>query len=355
MDHTIRGTTNFFKMRSIFFFGLIVLFALAMLYLFRPFFYPIFWAAIIAVMFHPSYQWINKHLKMPSISAVISVLLVLVVFVLPLILIALLLVHQSIQLYSANLPQLLNPNKVTRLLDLPLISPYLESIKEWWATSGIEVTRSVAEFTFRHVKNFTQFSFLFLAQTALMLYTLYYFFKDGPKILKRVMHLSPLGDVYEQKLYERFRSTARATLKGTLIIGGVQGILGGILFWITGVPGALVWGVIMTVLSIIPAVGSVLIWLPTGIIMLVLGNVWQGITILVIGTLVISTIDNVLRPPLIGKDTQMHPLLVLFSTLGGLAAFGISGFVIGPIISSLFLSIMNIYDYYYKSELSHNQ
>lgn len=341
-------------MRSIFFFALIILLAIAILYLFRPFFYPIFWAAIIAVMFHPWYMWLNKHVRMPGVSAFISVLLVLVAIVLPLVLIALLLVHQSIQLYNATSLQVLNPDNVTRLLELPLIAPYLDAAKEWWATNGTGVTQSVGEFVFRHVKSFTQFSFLFLAQTALMLYTLYYFFKDGPRMLKRLMHLSPLGDKYEEKLYERFRSTSSATLKSTLIIGGIQGILGGVLFWVTGVPGAFVWGVIMTILSIIPAVGSVLVWLPAGIVMLMSGQLWQGITILLVGGLVISLIDNVLRPPLIGKDTQMHPLIVLFSTLGGLALFGISGFIIGPIIAAMFLSVMSIYDYYYKSELSHN-
>lgn len=349
-DHS----TSFKKMRSIFFFALIILLAIAILYLFRPFFYPIFWAAIIAVMFHPWYMWLNKHVRMPGVSAFISVLLVLVAIVLPLVLIALLLVHQSIQLYNATSLQVLNPDNVTRLLELPLIAPYLDAAKEWWATNGTGVTQSVGEFVFRHVKSFTQFSFLFLAQTALMLYTLYYFFKDGPRMLKRLMHLSPLGDKYEEKLYERFRSTSSATLKSTLIIGGIQGILGGVLFWVTGVPGAFVWGVIMTILSIIPAVGSVLVWLPAGIVMLMSGQLWQGITILLVGGLVISLIDNVLRPPLIGKDTQMHPLIVLFSTLGGLALFGISGFIIGPIIAAMFLSVMSIYDYYYKSELSHN-
>lgn len=350
-DH---ASMSFTKMRSIFFFTLIVLLAIAVLYLFRPFFYPIFWAAIIAVMFHPWYMWLNKHMKMPGLSAFIGVILVLVALVLPLILIALLLVHQSIQLYSSTSPQLLNPENVTKLLDLPLIAPYVETAKDWWANSGSEVTKNVGAFVLTHATRFTQFSFLFLAQTALMLYTLYYFFKDGPRMLKRLMHLSPLGDKYEKMLYERFRSTSSATLKSTLIIGGIQGILGGVLFWVTGVPGAFVWGVIMTILSIIPAVGSVLVWLPAGIVMLALGNVWQGVTILVFGGVVISVIDNVLRPPLIGKDTQMHPLVVLFSTLGGLALFGISGFVVGPIIAALFISVMSIYDYYYKNELSSN-
>jgi len=167
------------------------------------------------------------------------------------------------------------------------------------------------------------------------------------------MHLSPLGDTYEEMLYEKFTSATRATLKSTLIVGGIQGTLGGILFWIAGIEGAFVWGTIMVVLAIIPALGPPLILIPAGIIVLILGNLSSGILLLV-GALVISFVDNLLRPPLIGKDIQMHPLVVLFATLGGILLFGISGFVIGPIIAALYTSIMSIYEHYYKTELGNN-
>jgi predicted PurR-regulated permease PerM len=187
-----------------------------------------------------------------------------------------------------------------------------------------------------------------------MIYTLFFFLKDGKRMLTRLMHLCPLGDVYEEMLYQRFTSTARATLKGTIIIGTIQGTLGGILFAITGIEGALIWGILMILLSLIPGIGSAIIWLPAGIIMLGLGNIWQGVTILAVGMFVISLIDNILRPALVGKDTQMHPILILFSTLGGIAFFGISGFIIGPVITALFLAVVSIYEHYYKRELQDN-
>ena len=161
-----------------------------------------------------------------------------------------------------------------------------------------------------------------------------------------------MGDAYEKMLYEKCRSTSVATLESAFIIGGVQGTIGGILFWITGVPGALVWGVVMMAFSILPALGSFMVWLPAGLIMLALGNVWQGVAILLVGIFIIATVDNLIRPPLLGKDTEMHPLIVLFSTLGGIFLFGVSGFIIGPIIAALFLAIISIYDHYYQSELS---
>lgn len=172
-------------------------------------------------------------------------------------------------------------------------------------------------------------------------------------MLHRLMHLSPLGDKYETMLYDKFTSTTRATLKSTLIVGGIQGFLSGLLFWITGIEGAFVWGVIMVIIAIIPAIGTPVVLVPAAIIMLALGNVWQGIALLA-GAVIISVLDNLLRPPLVGKDIQMHPLVVFFATLGGLIIFGISGFVIGPIIAALYISIMSIYDHYYKNELSKN-
>ena len=160
-----------------------------------------------------------------------------------------------------------------------------------------------------------------------------------------------IGDTYEKKLFDRFTSTTRATLKSTFIVGSIQGILGGLLFWVTGIPGALVWGVVMTALSVIPAIGSFLVWLPAGIIMMAMGNIAQGLTIIIFGSFVIGTIDNILRPPLIGKDIQMHPILILFSTIGGLGLFGVTGVVIGPIIAAFFLGLLDMYELRYKKQL----
>lgn len=344
---------SFNKMRSAFFFGMIAILSVAMLYLFGPFFYPIFWAAVIAVMFYPHYQWLNTYLKMPNLNAAIMVGLVILTIFIPLVLIFALLVNQIGSIYS-NLDLNAFVKPLTAASDWLQHTPaanLLPTSPQEWSAQAVEFGNKIGGSALQYLSSFTQNSFTFLFNLFLMFYTLFFFFRDGEKLLKRLMHLSPLGEKYEIMLYEHFTSTARATLKSTLIVGTIQGTLGGIMFWITGVPGALVWAVIMIMFSIIPAFGSFVIWLPAGLIMLALGNIWQGITILAVGTFVISTIDNLLRPPLIGKDIQMHPLLVLFSTLGGIFLFGISGFVIGPILASLYLATMSIYDHYYKTEL----
>lgn len=344
---------QFTKMRAVFFFGLIILLTVAFLYIIQPFFYPIFWAAIIAIMFYPHYVWLNNYLKMSSLSSAIMIVVVFVTIFLPLVLISALLVNESLGLYESVSQKNFTPNveRVSSWFEHGPLAPYIDTVKTKWTEYATNATKQLSGWIFTGIKSITQNSVRFFFMLFIMLYTLYYFFKDGKHMLSRLMHLSPLGSRYEEMLYDRFTSTARAMIKSTFIIGGIQGLIGTILFWFTGLPGALVWGVIMMALSILPGVGAFLVWLPAGIIMIALGNIWQGITILVVGVFVISLIDNLLRPPLVGKDTQMPPLIVLFSTLGGIILFGVSGFIIGPIIAALYLSIMSIYDHYYRNEL----
>lgn len=347
---------GFNKMRTIFFFGLIIILGIGIMYLFKPFFYPIFWAAIIAVMFYPTYSWLYKHLKLKSVSAILTLIIIIAIIIIPLVGISTLIINQSIILYQ-NVTEsniIIQIKGLASWLEHSQVAPYLEEFKTYWNNYAQNFAKIISTFLFNNLQNLTQNSLNFLGMFFLMLYSLFFFLKDGPGMLKRLMRLSPLGDKYEEMLYNRFTSTARATLKGTLLMGIIQGTLGGLLFWFTGIQGPLIWAVLMAATSIIPAVGTSIIWLPAGLIMLIIGNTWQGITILIFGMLVISTIDNLLRPKLVGKDTQMHQLLVLFSTLGGIVFFGISGVVIGPIIVALFLAIINIYECHYKDELEKN-
>ncbi len=356
MPPSKKHTLSFDTMRTIFFFGLIILLSIAMLYLFEPFFYPIFWAAIIAVMFAPVHKWMLKKIKHDAMAAFFMLVLVVVILIIPLAILSTLIVGQSFELYQSIAQRDLQHDVelATKWIEGTALMPFFDQAREQWPTYISTVAEKSTNYILLWAKNITQNSAKFMFMFFLLLYTLYYFFKDGKRMLKRLMYLSPLGDKYEQMLFDRFNSVTRATMKSTFIIGGIQGFLAGVLFWAVGIEGALIWGVIMTILSIIPAIGSVIVWLPAGLIMLALGNIWQGVLILVIGTFVIGLIDNLLRPPLIGKDVEMHPLLVLLSTLGGIFLFGISGFVIGPIIVSLYLAIMSIYNHYYKHELSHN-
>ena len=339
---------SFGKMRSAFFFGTIIILGLVILYIIRPFLYPIFWAAVIAMTFYPVYKFLLRYVKKEPIASGISLLLVLIVIFLPLSILSLLLVNESVDLYSkvSHSGVFQSPEVVSSWLEkVPFLSPYLDYIRNEWTNYAGQMAKWLSTFLVNSITGVTTNSLQFLGMTLIMFYSLYYFFKDGVRILKKIMHLSPLGDEYEIMLFDKFKSTTRAALKSTLIIGMMQGAVGGLLFWIVGVEGAFIWAVIMGFIAIIPALGPAVVLLPTAIIMLAMGNFWQAI-VLILGTLFVSTADNFIRPPLIGRDIQMHPLIVFLATIGGLIMFGISGFIIGPIIAALFISVLSIYDHY---------
>ncbi|MBU0546409.1 AI-2E family transporter [Patescibacteria group bacterium] len=350
---------NFSKLRHALFFGILGLITIVFLYMIRPFAYPIFWAAIIAGIFYPLHKRLTRLVKNKNFSAILTLIVVFFLIVIPLLSIGTLLVSESLDVYASvenNRSQI--GSSLVKFADKIQKNPLATRLnidEKFWVDKFAETTKTVTSYIFITLKNLTQNSLTFMAMFIFMFYALFFFLRDGKKILTFLMHLCPLGDKYEKILYYKFTSTARATLKGTIIVGSIQGILGGLLFYVTGVEAAFIWAIIMAALSVIPPLSSAIIWLPAGIIMLVTGNIWEGILILSFGALVISSIDNLLRPILVGRDAEMHPLLVLFSTLGGLVMFGVSGFIIGPIIASLFMAFWEMYDHYYQEELCNNK
>jgi predicted PurR-regulated permease PerM len=214
-----------------------------------------------------------------------------------------------------------------------------------------EALKAFTGYVFNHISEFTQNTILILINFAVMIYSLFYFLRDGERLMNTLTKNIPVDKKHIDHFINQFLTTAKSSLKFTFVIGGIQGLLGGLVFYFTGIERALVWGVLMFGLSVVPAVGSAIIWLPAGIIMLFLGHIWQGITILVFCSVVISSVDNLLRPVLMGRDTQMHSLLIFLSTLGGLAAFGFSGFVLGPVIASLFLASWKLFPEIYQEKV----
>lgn len=347
---------NFSKFKTLIFFAALGITSIIFLYLIKPFFYPLFWAAVIAGIFYPIWKKINAKIKYPNISSLLTILLVFVIICIPIAILSSLVLKESLNLYasiSSNEGPIVNTvNGVFGWIKNNPITEKLNIDEQQVTAKLTEVATAATNYVFTLAKNFTQNSLTFVVMFIFMLYTLFFFLRDGQRMLKRLRHLSPLGDEHENLMYKKFTSTARAVLKGTLIIGVVQGTLTGLLFYIVGIEGALIWAIITTLCSIIPGFGSYVIWVPAALIMFALGNIWQGVLIILVGALLISTIDNFLRPVLVGKDTQMHPLLILFSTLGGLVMFGISGFIIGPIITALLLSLWEIYEKAYHTQLN---
>lgn len=349
-------TFNLKNYNTYFFFAVLAIISVATFMLYQPFLTAILVAGVLAALFQKPYVYLLKRTKgRESLSALITVLLIFFMIIIPVLAVAGLITNEVNNAYqkfsdgdSAYKESILN---IARSLDdLPLfqsvdltgkleqkdIGGLIQNASQWLIT--------IAQKTYQGIANFVLWVFV-------MFFSLYYFLIEGGRMLKRIMFLSPLKEDQEKLLIKRFISISKATLKGTVILGIIQGTLGGILFSILGVPSAVVWGVVMVVLSVIPLLGAGIVWFPAGVIMIVTGHVTEGIVILAFGAGVISTVDNILRPKLVGRDTQMHPLFVFFSTLGGIAVFGFTGFIIGPIIMALFLALWEIYAVEFKSQL----
>ncbi len=202
---------------------------------------------------------------------------------------------------------------------------------------------SISGFLINSLSSATVGTMNFLFMTFVLLYAMYFFLMDGKKLVRQALYYLPLEDRDEQLLLARFTSVARATLKGTAVIGVLQGALSGLAFAVVGIPSAVFWGVIMTILSILPGIGTALVWVPAAVILGASGHYGKAVGLVAFCSLVVGSLDNLLRPALVGKDTQMHELMIFLSTLGGIVMFGVVGFIIGPIIAALFLSVWEIY------------
>ena len=344
------------KVQNTLFFTSMIFVFLLFFYLLSPFFFPIFWAAVISSIFNPLYEFLNRKFHKSSVSATIVFLMVAVIIILPGSIIGRLLLGESMRMYESidaggsNIEDVVKG--ITGAVKSNVYVAPLHIDEQFWTEKFSEIARTISNYIFTNLKDLTQNTFVFFVQFSVMLYTLFYFIRDGEKFLGKAVRVFSLGQEREKVLYERFVATARATLKVTLIIGGIQGTLGGFIFWLTGIKGPLIWGIVMIFTAIVPVVGCSIIWVPASVIMLITGHFFKGVIILTFGIFVISMVDHFLRPILIGKDVQMHPLMVFLSTLGGLSLFGFSGFIIGPVIASLLLAIWAMYEEFYWDTLS---
>lgn len=309
-----------------------------------PFFMAMFWAAMLSMTFRRPYRLLRLRFKGKSnLAAIITTLFIVVLVVLPGFFIVLALVNESVGVYNkidsgewdltgiVDVIETQTP-RLEKLLSQVGMTP--QRMKSDLGNFAVNTARAIAD----RLLGYTQNAIAFSAQFFLMLYVLFFFLRDGRQIMRSVMNTLPLGNRWERILIERFSSVARATLKGTLIVAIVQGTMGGLAFAILGIEGAMFWGVVMTLLSILPIGGSGIVWAPAAIMLATQGLWGKAIALVIVGAFGIGLIDNVLRPILVGRDTKMPDYLVLLATLGGLGWFGLSGFVLGPVIAALFLT-----------------
>jgi predicted PurR-regulated permease PerM len=331
------------------FFALVLLTTVVFLWMVRAFLMPVFWASVFAILFQPMYLRLTAELGgRRAVAAGVSILVVVVVVLVPFGLIAAAVAQQALGLYnriaSGEADFTAPIGFVERLLPqaTALLAQYgieIDRVRASVEAAAIVATQWIAGQTLTLGQNLVTVAILF----ALMLYFLFFFFRDGERIIAGAIRALPMGDEREERLFRKFAEVSRATVKGTLVVAGVQGAIGGVLFAVVGIQAAIFWGVVMGVLSLLPAVGPALVWGPAAIILIATGAVGRGILLVVGGALVVGLVDNVLRPILVGRETRMPDYLVLLSTLGGLSVFGLAGFVVGPIIAALFLVMWEMF------------
>jgi len=329
--------------------------ALGLGWILLPLYGTLMWGAIIALLFTPMYRWLQRQLaprfgSQHTASALLTLGVVLVVVILPFAAISAALAGEAAGLYQRVQSGELNPAQFLRTSfdGLP-----------GWARSGLgrlgladfdtvqtSLMKALAQGSqviAGQAFNLGQNTFEFAASVGVTLYLAFFLIRDGQSLVHNLQRGLPLTRGHQQALITQFSTVIRATVKGNLLVAAIQGALGGLAFWFLGIGGALLWAVLMAFLSLLPAVGAALVWLPVAAWLLMTGSLWQGLALIGWGVGVIGLVDNLLRPVLVGRDTRMPDYVVMVTTLGGMAVFGINGFVLGPVIAAMFMAVWRIH------------
>ncbi|MCI5069763.1 AI-2E family transporter [Acidovorax sp.] len=311
----------------------------------------VFWGVILAILFAPLHRKLLRRMPRRTNLAALSTLgLCLVIVILPMTAITISLIQEATVVYERVRSGQLNfglylqqviaalPAWAVNLLERLNLTSVAE-LQEKFSSVAVQASQFVAA----QALSIGQNTLEFVVSFGIMLYLLFFLLRDGNRLALRIGQATPLDDAHKRQLVDKFTTVIRATVKGNIVVAASQGALGGLIFWILGIQGPVLWGVLMAFLSLLPAVGAGLIWLPVAIYFIATGGVWQGVILIAYGVFVIGLVDNVLRPILVGKDTKMPDYVVLISTLGGMALFGLTGFVIGPVIAALFIATWDLF------------
>lgn len=337
--------------QQISFMTLVVLVTAAFVWLLLPFYGAVLWAVILAVLFNPLQRRLAKRLGgRQNLAAGLSVLACVCIVVIPGSLILAALAQEATSLYNRisareiGLAEALERIRgaLPPFLLEALSAINLGSFEEIQARLTSFLGQSAQAIATRAVSIGQGTAHLFIS-LGVMLYVLFFLFRDGAGLAATIRNASPLSVHHTDHILRKFTDVVKATVKGNVIIAVIQGTIGGLTFWMLGIEAALLWGVVMAVLSLLPAVGAFLVWVPAAAYLLLSGQYLEGAILIVIGVFVISLIDNLLRPPLVGRGTRLPDYVVLVSTLGGIALFGINGFVIGPLIAALFVAVWSLF------------
>jgi len=321
----------------------------------KPFLGVVAWAVVLVIVFYPVHRRLRSKIKRPGLSALLSCLLVVLIVVFPLVVLTTILAEEL----SKVIPNL--PYQVSQLMNSQ--SSVFGRLPTWVESRfGIDTVSSKA-FLVEHLKQSrdrllgASFNILGnvvggIVRAFFVLFTMYYLFKDGDKIVDKLPAAMPLSRDQSDVLIMRTKDVVSASVYGVVTIAIIQGILGGLAFWILGIPSPLLWAVLMGFICMIPLAGSFLVWLPLAIYLMIMGHWTKAIILIVWGALVISTVDNFLRPKLVGTQTKLHELFVFFSVLGGISVFGLLGIVLGPVVLAITLGLLQIFQVHERLPVS---
>lgn len=330
---------------------LLALVSVAFACVLAPFGGAVFWGVVLAIVFAPVYRALFKKTgQQPNLASLLTLLLIILIVILPLTLVAVSLVDQlgavvetirsgdlTITKFFSKIMAAL-PAWAVNLLDRFNLTS-LASLQQKITAAAAQISQVVA----MKAINVGLYTVDFVTSLCIMLYLLFFLLRDGAALAATIRAAVPLSRKYKQRLFNNFTTVIRATVKGNILVAIAQGALGGLAFWFLDVRAPLLWAVLMAFLSLLPAIGAAIVWAPVAIYFLATGAVWQGVGLTAWGVLVIGLVDNILRPLLVGKDTRMPDYIVLFSTVGGMALFGLNGFVIGPVVAAMFISSWDLF------------
>lgn len=312
----------------------------------QPFVNVLAWAAVLVVFFYPVHRRLVTRTQRPATSALLSSLFVILAILLPLTLITFAVVNEMagvLENLQTSAATLLNPNSPVAGRLIAWLSNYVNVEQLYSQQFLLDRLKGLSGAIMGSTLGFVGGLVGVIVQVFFVIFTMYYLFRDGDRIMKALPEMLPLERAQSETIFARTREVISASLYGVLVIAMIQGALGGLAFWVLGLPSAIVWAVVMTFLSMIPMAGSFFVWVPAAIYLAATGHWIKALVLVGWGLLVIGTIDNFLRPKLVGEKTKLHELFIFFSVLGGLKVFGVLGIVLGPVVLAITLALLDVF------------
>lgn len=314
----------------------------------KPFLSIILWASVLVIIFYPLYKKILSKVKRQSISSILSIIIVLICFILPLAGITGMIVNEAAGLatttYAKAQELIKDPSRGQKFIDIYNFVNQYVNIEKFINSDELKgflakVSGAVLQGTIDFLGGFAGT----LVSLFFALFTMYYLFRDGDKIVKRLPEIMPIEKEQTTALLDKISNSINASIYGTLFIAAIQGTMGGLMLWILGVPSPVIFGVLMMILAILPMGGTGFVWVPIVIVFIILGDYTKAVILTAYGLLAIGMIDNFLMPKIVGKRTKMHELYIFFSVLGGIQVFGLLGLFLGPVVLSITLGLLSIF------------